>query len=210
MKKAFTLVEVLTVLVIILVLAAITFPVASSAKTSARETEQRAYLRQGAAALLMYRDESGDLPSTQLSARDALRSVKTCVDYDPWNPGCKLETADPVIGSWGYARLIKDWQSMDSWQKTFPENGLRPLLTAVMFAPNLSPRFQGDQPADANATTDGKFVYPLPDIIFAAYEDGSVRRTAKPSCKKREFGESCILFSWPAAFYKVNLHGKNP
>jgi prepilin-type N-terminal cleavage/methylation domain-containing protein len=61
-RPAFTLIELLVVIAMIAILAAILFPVFSSARAQARRTACISNLRQIGLALQMYRQDEGDLP----------------------------------------------------------------------------------------------------------------------------------------------------
>lgn len=61
-RRAFTLAELLVVIAVVAVLAAILFPTIGAAKRHAREPDEIARLRQVYLGLVMYEDEGGEMP----------------------------------------------------------------------------------------------------------------------------------------------------
>ena len=90
MKRAFTLTELLVVIAIIAILAALLFPVLSSAKERARRTACMNNLRQINFGLRMYSDDSAD---------------KT--PHTPWN-----SKSSPFVDLTGYKKLIDSYTGL--------------------------------------------------------------------------------------------------
>ena len=80
------MVELIVVLAIISILAAITFPIIASARLAGRKTATISNLRQCGVALAIYNDESGDLPNRH-AVYDALSKAPICDSFDPWLKG---------------------------------------------------------------------------------------------------------------------------
>ncbi len=108
MKKAFTLVEILVVIAILAIIAAILFPVLSRAKVSAKDSASLSNLRQIGQSSLLYAADSGDtLPycpdfTTYNLAEQGLGggSLDHILDY---------KTADQLLAPYGAAPQL--WES---------------------------------------------------------------------------------------------------
>jgi prepilin-type N-terminal cleavage/methylation domain-containing protein len=66
-RKAFTLAEILVVILILSILAALLFPVFAKAKDAAKQTSCASQLHQAAVALKLYVDDQGDYPAAILT-----------------------------------------------------------------------------------------------------------------------------------------------
>lgn len=75
-RRGFTIIELLAVISIVAILAAILFPVLAGAKTRAKITRVRSDLRQVATAIEMYRDDCGGLPPVRSTCM-----YNSAVDY---------------------------------------------------------------------------------------------------------------------------------
>jgi len=136
--RAFTLVEILTVIAIIAVLAGISFPVFQSSKRAGQVTAAAENLRQMNLALILYMDQnglsvSGDLlPPTddiypdnghilkQPGSQNNILNLPTASFQSP----CKEIDPRAVEGlSVGYIRNSELWESrMREWQQLFQAN----------------------------------------------------------------------------------------
>jgi prepilin-type N-terminal cleavage/methylation domain-containing protein/prepilin-type processing-associated H-X9-DG protein len=95
-EKGFTLVELLVVIALIVIVAALLFPVFAQARESARNTRCLSNLRQIAMAVMMYAaDHDERLPVDLTGVRDA----PAAVPCSPWNPDRRIEAQ-----IWGYVR----------------------------------------------------------------------------------------------------------
>ena len=115
---AFTLVELLTVIAIISVLASIIVPVTVRVRKEAHKTTAISNLRQCGMALLMYvEDYDGlrDMPSYEV-AKKVLQPMPTCDPGDYWRKNCREELEPPMIGSFGYVRGIEKFADQDEWE----------------------------------------------------------------------------------------------
>lgn len=105
-----TLIEVLVVVAIIAVLAAILVPTFAKVRSHAWNVQSTSNLRQTGIALLLYADDWGGvnhLPSyvvaTQVTAK-----MPTCDPKDCWRSSCEVPVGRPQLGSYGYSRAILD------------------------------------------------------------------------------------------------------
>jgi len=202
MKRAFTLVELLVALTIILILSSLLLPVFSRARQSAHETVTQSDLRQAWIALSFYREDEGDFPSTLDAARWATRVLPVSQRGNPWDPKGSLMPA-PTLGSFGYVRLTQDYSNRVKWEMAFPE-GKRFLLGSIRFSNPLPLPFEGDAPENP-----GLFIglgplrmaaYPMANRNFGIEEQGSLKKVARPTCRFRPYTTGCIGMSWPAYF----------
>ena len=76
-RNAFTLTELLVVIAIIAVLAALLFPAIGAAKRRAREPDETARLRQIYLGLVMYEEDSGEMPPVLSFARPYVGDDRT-------------------------------------------------------------------------------------------------------------------------------------
>ena len=149
-NRAFTLIEMLIVIAIITVLAALIFPVLRSSKRRGKEAVTISNLRQCAQALLIYSEDYGGerfVPSTQITADLALKTAPTCDPADYWRSGCSDQVGSPMVGSYGYTRLL--WPGppgQSGWDDYLTSDGSHYLMTCIFYASPKYPRFQGDQP----------------------------------------------------------------
>ncbi|CAN5567083.1 hypothetical protein BH11ARM2_BH11ARM2_13820 [soil metagenome] len=142
--QAFTLVELLTVVAIITILAALLFPVLGAARHRAQDPVALADLRQAGMALLMYMDGEGDrAPPVWSAARAAIPAASACDPRDFWPEACSLRRETPMIGSFAYVRAVgpfrpEDGPDSDSLtvQQLEDERRRVPLLIDVFAASN--------------------------------------------------------------------------
>jgi len=102
-RKGFTLIELLIVIAIILILAAILFPVYSKAKESARSVKCLNNVKMLAMAFQMYLTDNDDV----LPVMDKVWATKIADQGDAW--GCKFSLFDKLsttLGGGGGAGLV--------------------------------------------------------------------------------------------------------
>jgi prepilin-type N-terminal cleavage/methylation domain-containing protein/prepilin-type processing-associated H-X9-DG protein len=112
-RQGFTLVELLVVLAVLSLLAAILLPSLAAARARARETDCRARLGQIGLALRMYADDhDGGLPLSSSWSRELIRYLRTappygCPDVKNWtfNPRAPLDPSELMPG-YGYNGLL--------------------------------------------------------------------------------------------------------
>ena len=131
MKKALTLIEILTVVTILAILLAILLPVMTAAKLSAKKTVCASQLRQIGVALQLYSDDAnGQFPAQQSSYDDSvIRSVDHLVSYgtksimrcpldNPIGRGRQLGNDLLVPRSYSFNWLLWEGESgVDAWQQ---------------------------------------------------------------------------------------------
>jgi prepilin-type N-terminal cleavage/methylation domain-containing protein len=86
--RGFTLVELLVVVALIAIMAALLFPVFSQARESARKTRCLTNLKQISAAVLMYAADYDDTLPYDVTRWDPVPATDPC---SPWNPNQRLE-----------------------------------------------------------------------------------------------------------------------
>ena len=102
-RRAFTLIEIIVVIAIILILAAIIFPVSTRAIRQARIAEGWSNLRQSAVAVAIYvSDYDQQVPVSPIVAKDIIPAEVQCHPLDKWEPECKSRQNPYMVGSWGY------------------------------------------------------------------------------------------------------------
>lgn len=173
MKRAFTLVEMLVVIAIISVIAALIVPALASARLSAKRATSVSNLRQCGMVISTYADENGGMNAlpTGDAADEMLKAAPTCDPNDYWRNGCKDASVRPLIGSYAYVRHVKPFDTEQGWLDAALIHGntskQRTLLISI---------FYSSKPVPVNTQGFG-FLYssPYPDPILALKEDGSVQ-----------------------------------
>lgn len=132
-RRAFTLVEVLVVLGIILVLAALLFPVFAQAKKRAKMVTCESHLRQVAVALNLYRIDN-DAKGFVWAHYDGRGYRLPFNNFEPAGPYIKdgrlLWCPEPS----GHPMVAQDFMHYRTWTETFP-NDPRHLILRRPFAP---------------------------------------------------------------------------
>lgn len=201
MKKAFTLVELLTVLAILVVLAGITLPVLAQSKRAAYATKTISNLRQAGVALNLYLESEGDYPNRRDSTEFALKGVDLCNPLDQWSEGCKYKLADPMVGSFGYVRLTEPYRDEENWRSSrIPPawKGSRALLADIHFADPYPKFFAGDCPHPFTG-------HYFPMKSYAMREDTSV--SVEIGRNKRTTGN---LWDWVTFFEHLDFRNELP
>jgi prepilin-type N-terminal cleavage/methylation domain-containing protein len=109
-KKAFTLIELLIVIAIIGILAALIIANLSAARARARDAQRKAQLQQIATALQLYFDVKNDYPASMSSSMNTLTTYFLCSDsgFSTSCTGTKYAEFTPPVGgsdqNYSYAR----------------------------------------------------------------------------------------------------------
>jgi len=196
-KTAFTLVEVLVVLAIIALLAGIITPVTLRVKREAKHVTTVSNLRQCAQALVIYEGENGDLPVGG-AADIALATSPTCDPFDSWRRDCKEVVGHPVIGSYGYARLVDGLESRSDWEGYLATTEEPFLLVSIHESKYPVTRFSGQEPDFNKCRLDLTCIYP--DRLVYVRPDTGARSQAKTTFRETSSGTSGILFTWRSIF----------
>ena len=200
MKKAFTLIELLTVTAILAILAAILFPIFVSAKKRAKEAVTISNLRQCSTSIIMYCDDYDGLRSmpSYENAKTILVKAPTCDSLEYWRTSCEQNWGEPLIGSYGYVRGVQDFVTKDDdWFKYLEEVGENPtIFVSPWHGQSNLIRFHGDSvPITCLPLESCRF----PNRMAFAKADSSVKIQTNSFGGTRPSGG--FDFTWSAAFY---------
>ena len=211
-KQAFTLIEILAVIAIVGVLAAVLFPVMSRAKREANKTASLSNLHQCAAALVLYADDEGGpmgMPKGSV-AREVLAKMPTCDPGDRWRSGCRGEVGLPVIGSYGYVRGVTDFGSDAGWSGLLSRHPQPTLLASIHYSSWAIPRFSGDEPVVPTDTVDHIKAYIFPDRVLRVRMDLSAKSARLATIQEWPLGGYKVMFGWSALFDEMDREERTP
>lgn len=203
MKRAFTLLELLVSISIILILVALLQPVFRQARRAAHETAVRSDLRQTWLALSLYRETEGDFPHRLEAARLATHVVPASQSGNPWDPRGSALPA-PTLGQFGYARLIDRFQRREDWeaQTVF---GHRYILASIRFSDPLALPFEGERPENLHQLVgtgpDARLAYVFPNRTLAIEEDGHAKTFLRVTPGYPALQVTTVVMSWPQLFF---------
>ena len=196
--RGFSLAELLVVIAIVATLAAMLFPVMSSAKRSAKVETSKQYLKQQLMLVLLYtEDRDGQFPLyTGLRADAKYLAPKS--PLDDWKTPIKERVA-PMIGSFAYGPSLAD----DLLSDTISWSPPSPVLADIFTAEYRVNEFSGTEPADFHDCLR-RFTCEIPERIWYAYSDGSLRVHRCPvpltSFPTSGVAPARKLFTWPTIF----------
>ncbi len=191
--KAFTLVELLVAIAIILVLVGILTPVLARAKRAAQQTVGVSNLHQLSQALIIYSDDHGGpewMPPFETAQRLVAKLPK-CDPLDDWSPACKDRDERPLLGSYGYAPAVIEGApetyaecGLHSWADAYLRHPGYPLLASAFFEEKHSCKFfdgglgEADAPAWLHqcAAMEGWSSQFMPSPVLRVGVDGGVVR----------------------------------
>ncbi len=202
MKKrtsAFTVLEIITVTLIVAVVAGLVAPTLVAAKLASKKATSISNLHQCGIALLLYveQNDDGTLPSFDL-ARTLLGALPTCDPAESWRKSCSERLRDPMIGSYGYIRgtpLFQDEQGARVIQ--LASNPI--VMISIFYARYQIPQFQGDQPPLNLCQTAINVGCRYPSGLIGLRYDSSASILRVPLANGQP-----PLFSWTAAFLSDN------
>lgn len=213
-SKGITLVEILIVAAVLMILAAVTYPLITRSIRSGNEATTLSNLRQCGQALELYAPERS-MPIAYEFAKVALANapVRDRMDTRPW-VGARPDFPAPFIGSYGYIRGA--WPYRD-------EEEMRAFVTSEVGArfwkdgrvPEMASPWQGEprvsifDPVDDETGRPGpKFAQCMrdqtcrfPDRILYLFNDGSAKAEKFGGVSRGRFGSH---FSWWMVFAPMN------
>ena len=204
-RSGFTLVELLTVLAIIALLASLLFPAFARVRRDGKRTVSISNIRQCGISLLLYcQDYDGEtaMPTYEV-AKITLNSLPTCDPGDTWRSTCKEDWGQPLIGSYGYVRGVDRYTSQQGWNEYLNwTSGLGrvpgSVLVSVFYADNVALPFHGEHPVlgPACGAHMGRCLYP--DHVIRFRLDGSAATT---SWKSWHGDVAHAIFDWEGLFF---------
>jgi type II secretory pathway pseudopilin PulG len=196
---AFTLIELLIMIAIISIIAAILAPVYASAIRDSRRAVSISNMRQCGMALSLYcNDYDGyrSMPNAN-EAVTVLAQMPTCDPNDTWRKqGCTEVYGAPLIGSYGYVRADPGYTSDAGWQAALNSSFHVAVLASIYYASNVPAPFVGNTPYFESAACADNTRCELPDCVLKLYLDGSVKFSKEP----RGTNGATILMSWNEIF----------
>jgi len=201
-QRGFTLTELVVVIAIMSVLAAIMTPAFASAKHKANQTVCLSNLRQCGTALLLYEADAGEFPIGQ-AAINVLSKAPTCDPEDHWRSNCSQPVTLPRVGSYGYVRLCPEFADVSGWRSAMVSENPPSLLISIDYGTLPVAPFQGMDPDFRQCAKDLSCI--MPDHLPSFELDGSAKSRWKNIIPK-ENGSPYLLFDWPTAFTKEQSH----
>jgi type II secretory pathway pseudopilin PulG len=195
--RAFTLVEIIVVIGILLLLAAILFPVFRIAVAAAKHTSGKSLMRQEGIGLQLYMEEAGGLPSYDGVVASIDLPKYGCAVDDTWPAPC-LSRPSPMLGSFAYVGGIEDSEVAERARR----GDAVPLLADIFDSDYQPNEFDGDTPPDLTGCSRW-LQCEVPERIWFFWTDGSLRvQKHKPPPKTFEeaVGPARMLFDWPGVF----------
>lgn len=210
--RAFSLIEILVVIAIISVLAALIFPVFATGKENGNRAVTLSNLRQCGQALATYAPEA-DLPVAYPFAIVALEKAPI---WDPSDrrPHQKQPWSLPFIGSYGYIRGVAPFD-VEAEMRDYANEQFRTRVYKGSVYPVMASTWQGRplvtefEPVDAAGAETAVFqrcmadrTCRFPDRITYLMSDGSSRSVVFDTIRSGRFRPH---FSWHFAFGPSNL-----
>lgn len=199
MKNAFTLVELMVVIAITAILAAIIFPVIVKAKDRGHHAEAISNMRQAMATIHLYASENDDyMPTYRYLQKNADLTIWHDARDDWQIP--KNERTGPLIGSFAYSPSLVsnspdfDFDTWEDFSMSSPKWDKFPVLLNI-FPATKRPRiaFHGNFCNNNYPGIDG---CETANKALVAFSDGSVSNCNDPGYDKPKIGEPFISFSW--------------
>ena len=195
--RAFTLLELITVVAIISLLAGVIVPIVSAAKKSSHESACISNLRQCTFALLMYGDSYDGLRSLPnlATAANLLSTAPTCDSEDYFRNNCSAEAQPPLVGSYGYIRGLSGLDTTSDWDTYLAVNPSPYLLACSFYGSRKVYPYSGNDldPCVSNGTCY------FPTQVVRSLPDGSAQTLKMPSNDIVGPGYH-PLFTWDAIF----------
>lgn len=190
MKRAFTIADLLCVIAIIIILAALLFPLVRSAVREATLRDASNRLRQSGLALIIYANEHDGLFPTTSQASAAVPKSVQCHPLDTWTPACQARSVPLMLGSWGYVPSLKPTPTDSDF-----------CLLANVFSAHRppaqlisTPLIDLDDPCIINETCF------MPDLVEYITYTGSLLKIKRPVRQPRQPGPY-LIFGWGKVFH---------
>jgi type II secretory pathway pseudopilin PulG len=192
--SAYTLVELLMVISIIIILLGVVVPVLRQAKLEGKRAVSTSNLRQCGIALRLYCEDYDGPESMPLgpAAVQVLKYAPTCDPNDVWRKTCSDDFGPPLIGSYAYVRFATAYSSKEAWERIVQHTPNQTVMASVFYANEVP------FPLRADGVYRGPVEkYRMPDRVLRLRLDGSVGMT-----KQKTFvGGGHILLTWDMLFF---------
>lgn len=195
-RRAFTLTEMVIVIVIIGILSGLLVPALSRAKRAGKVEVSKTYLREMYVCVAIYAQEQNDQLPDFASLTSATRNAPKQSPLDIWRKPIDERHA-PLIGSYAYGPAIADEMEFCK----FSTVEVTPLLADVFCANYRLGEFDGPYPDRDVCVMAG--TCEIPELIWFAYSDGSLRaqKNRTPPGPTGPFpSQDRQLFGWPGVF----------
>jgi prepilin-type N-terminal cleavage/methylation domain-containing protein len=188
-KSAFTIIELLIVLGILVILASLLFPVFSKTKASAKSSIARSNMRQSVISLQLYSaDCDGLLPCYENTSKIPLTTFND--PRDTWSSA----RSEPLVGSFAYELSHTKFDEDLVMNIDDEFYARRPLLLDIFESERVPRQFSS---FDCLATNSDKECSNLNQVLVA-WTDGSVRVCRHPL--PATTGGALAIFFWRSSF----------
>lgn len=177
-KQGITLVEVLVVIAIISLLAAISFPALAAAHRRSLKAVAASDMHQCSLALSIYMEDQDDRVLPPRTVMKHLTEKINCDPGDYWRSNCGEDLGVPMVGSFGYVGSLPA-----VGQRIYSVSNNPPIFADVFYTGNSLPVVRG-----FGVDT---FAY-QPASALVSFGDGSVR-TVK---LENQVGDGQLMFNW--------------
>jgi prepilin-type N-terminal cleavage/methylation domain-containing protein len=187
---AFTIIEILVVIVIVAILSAFLYPVFARAKRQAKIADGWNRMKQTTVALTLYSQDNEDkLPNISV-AKTVVPRVVQCHPFDDWRPECLARNESLMLGSWGYTPSDPEPSPIEPPRSTWIVN---------VFSVEQPTRPVFSYRTDANAACIADETCFVQERIECMGSDASLRVVKRKLRKKFEPGPY-MVFDWNTAF----------
>ncbi len=189
-RSAFTLVEILIVISILVVLAGLLFPVFARARRQSQIASGWNRMRQTTVALQLYAQDNNDERPDVSVARRVVPLPVQCHPLDDWQPNCLVRNEPLLLGSWGYTKSDPEPRFVEPSKETWIVNVFavdEPMMPVFRY------RTSPDDPCVLNETC---FVQ---ERIECMGSDSALRVVKRKQRKKFQAGPY-MVFDWNTAF----------
>lgn len=197
-ESGFTLTEILTTIVVICLLASLSYPLLAASKRRAKAAVCVSNLHQCTTSLIMYSDVYGGIADAPLYAQavNELKHMPTCDPSDTIRTGCDGGFSKPMVGSYGYVRGLADLGDQTKWSNWVETHDQLYILASTYYGDQTTHPFSGDDldPCLGDRTCT------MPTTLIRSRDDTSVRVQKLPSVVRSGGGEYSRPFTWDNVF----------